>query len=62
MMTASDIKIIRKALRLSQQDLAMKLGVNIVTISSWETGKTTPANRLIRKKLESMLKKSQAGL
>lgn len=35
-------KAFRLAAKLSQQNAAEKLGVGIVTLSRWETGKTSP--------------------
>lgn len=35
-------KASRLAAKLSQQNAAEKLGVGIVTLSRWETGKTSP--------------------
>ena len=49
-MTASEIKRLRKSvLKLSQQDLAAKLGVSFSTVNRWERGHSEPQpDRLIR--------------
>jgi type I restriction enzyme M protein len=39
-----DIKSIRAALELTQEQLAHKLGVSFVTISRWELGKSKPSS------------------
>jgi len=41
-MTPKKIKKLRKALGLTQKEFACKLGVNISTLSRWETGKFKP--------------------
>ena len=40
---ASKIRGKRSELDLSQEELASELGVNITTICSWESGRTTPS-------------------
>ena len=45
---ANGYKDCRLKARLSQQVAATKLGVGIVTISRWETGKTSPNATQIR--------------
>ena len=37
------VKNIRLVLKLSQEDLARKLGVSYATINRWENGKSTPS-------------------
>ena len=41
-MIGNNIKAIRSAYGLSQEDLAKKLGVSNRAVSTWETGKRTP--------------------
>lgn len=43
-----NLKQIRKSLRLSQMDLAQKVGVSLVTIQLWERGISRPneANKI----------------
>jgi DNA-binding transcriptional regulator YiaG len=50
-MTGQEVKRIRQALGLSQQEFADRLGVHKVTLAKWETdaqGMRGPAERLIR--------------
>lgn len=37
---------------LDQSDVARELGVNIATVSSWETGKTNPSLENLKKMCE----------
>ena len=49
------IKLIREELLLTQQELAIALGVNSVTVCRWETGKCEPtikAKKAIKKFIE----------
>lgn len=50
------MKITLKAARVNsgfdQSEVASKLGVNITTVSSWETGKTKPSLENFRKLCE----------
>lgn len=50
------MKITLRAARVNagfdQSDVARKLGVNIATVSSWETGKTRPSLDRFRKLCE----------
>lgn len=43
------LKAARVNAGLDQSDVARKLGVNIATVSSWETGKTRPSLENFRK-------------
>ena len=45
---AEDIKKIRKACLLSQEDFAKELGVSFATVNRWETGKTKPKYKALR--------------
>jgi DNA-binding transcriptional regulator YiaG len=53
MMTADQIRKLRKKMNLFQEDLAAKIGVTPVTLSRWETGKFKPSH-LALEKLESL--------
>ena len=44
---ASRIRGKRSEFDMSQEDLANMLGVNVTTVCSWESGKTTPSAPLI---------------
>lgn len=37
------VKLIREQLLLSQEEMAVKLGVSSVTVCRWETGKVEPS-------------------
>ena len=57
-----DIKAIRTALGLSQEELAHKIGVVGMTVHRWETGKAIP-HKMFRKqlaKIEAEISKTQA--
>lgn len=49
------IKAIRQHLKLSQEDLAQKLGVSFTSVNHWENGQTKPS-KLARKQLEALCK------
>jgi DNA-binding transcriptional regulator YiaG len=42
-MTPTEIKALRLSLKLTQQDLAIILGVSVVTVTRWETGVSVPS-------------------
>jgi transcriptional regulator with XRE-family HTH domain len=44
----SDRRLLRRRLGLSQQQLADVLGVDRVTVSRYESGERSPADRLLR--------------
>jgi len=48
-MTKEEIKELRISLRLTQTEFAEKLGVVLMTVSRWETGKLIPSLRNLRK-------------
>lgn len=50
-MTATEIKELRKSLKLSQEEFAYKMDVSVTTISRWERGKIIP-HRSFQKKME----------
>jgi len=43
-MTGPEIKELRKKLKMTQQELADKLGVHRVTVAEWEAGHKRPSN------------------
>lgn len=42
----SAIKRARERLRLSQKELAARIGVNVKTVDNWENGRTSPKSSL----------------
>ena len=44
-----NIKQRRKELKLTQTQLAIKVGVSLVTIQNWERGVTTPSDENLAK-------------
>ena len=48
-----DIKKLRKSLKMSQEELAGKLGVSTMTIRRWEAGTNKPS-RLALRQLERL--------
>ncbi len=40
---SEQVKEVRSALHLSQEELAHALGVSFATVNRWENGKTTPS-------------------
>ncbi|PIE68855.1 MAG: transcriptional regulator [Deltaproteobacteria bacterium] len=48
---SEQVKEIRKALNLSQEELAHALGVSFATVNRWENGKTNPS-KLARRQFE----------
>ena len=62
------VRRVRKALGLTQSQFAELLGVHLVTVKKWETGKQgmrAPADRLIRllaeRERRGMRKRSKSG-
>jgi len=47
-LTGKEIKEIRKKFKMTQQELADKLGVHQVTIARWETNHKHPSNLALR--------------
>ena len=43
------IKDLRQRLRLTQEELAASLGCSLGPVSRWETGRSSPSLRFIRK-------------
>ena len=58
-----NLKQIRKSLRLSQMDLAQKVGVSLVTIQLWERGISRPneANKIELLRVIAELQQQQKG-
>ena len=46
-MTADEIKAIRAAIGVSQQIMAMKVGVSLSAYTKYEQGSKSPSNRVI---------------
>jgi len=40
---SEQVKVVRTALNLSQEELAHALGVSFATVNRWENGKTNPS-------------------
>ena len=51
-MNGIEIKEIREKLKLTQTDLADKIGVTLMTIYRWETGKSKPHKTFVKAILE----------
>jgi len=43
MQYSEKIKVLRKHLNMSQEDLARELGVSFATVNRWESGKSKPS-------------------
>lgn len=48
-----DVRALRDALRMTQEEFAREVGVSFTTVSRWETGRGTPS-RLARRQLEHL--------
>jgi DNA-binding transcriptional regulator YiaG len=57
MIESPNVKKIRLALGLTQEEFAHRLGVTLSTVNRWENGRTTPS-RLARKQIASLLEKA----
>ncbi len=51
------LKDSRKVLGLTQKELALRLGVNAVTVRRWETGARSPDPEVFKKILELVLQR-----
>jgi len=56
-----NVKAIRTALQLTQEQLAQRMGVSFVTVSRWELGKSKPSS-MARRQLERLAKLSQPSI
>lgn len=54
---AEKVKLVRTELKLSQEDLAHKLGVSFATINRWENGSYNPS-RLAKKAFDDFCKEN----
>ena len=52
------VKAVRTALNLSQEELAHALGVSFATVNRWENGKTSPS-KLAQKQFSSFCKEQR---
>ena len=52
---------LRRGLRLTQQELAQRLGVTVATISNWERGKSSPQPYLVRRLEELEREAAEVG-
>ena len=54
---ATKIKLIRKNINITQEDLAHELGVSFATVNRWETGKSKPI-KLAQKAIDLFCKEN----
>ena len=47
-MTAADLRALRDALSLTQEELARDLGVTVSTVNRWEMGHVAPSRLAVR--------------
>ena len=52
---AERVKAVRKALNLSQEDLAHILGISFASVNRWENGKTNPS-KLAKRQFDQFYK------
>lgn len=57
-----DVKKIRTASGMSQQQFAGEIGVSVTTVSNWEVGKVKAIHPLIRHEIEKFAKRHKIGL
>lgn len=58
---SEQVKAVRTALNLSQEELAHALGVSFATVNRWENGKTSPS-KLAKRQFEQFCEdKSEQG-
>jgi predicted ATPase/DNA-binding XRE family transcriptional regulator len=55
-----DVRALRTSLRLTQEQMAHRLGVSFATVNRWETGKRSPS-AASRRRLESLLAATEPG-
>ena len=58
---SAQIRTLRLALKLTQEQFASQLGVTFATVNRWERGKTTPSP-LARQHLQKMQNDLQGGI
>jgi DNA-binding transcriptional regulator YiaG len=61
---SEQVKAVRTALNLSQEELAHALGVSFATVNRWENGKTNPsklAHRQFEQFCEDHIKPGESG-
>ncbi len=58
-MTTFDIKKIRAKLNMTQQELAVALGVSLSTVANWESGRSNPS-RLAITQIQGLLRSSKS--
>jgi len=51
---SEQVKAVRTALNLSQEELAHALGVSFATVNRWENGKTSPS-KLAQRQFDGLL-------
>ena len=56
-MESLQVKKIRLALGLTQEEFAHQLGVTLSTVNRWENGRTTPS-RLAKKQIEMLMERA----
>ena len=59
-MNGSEIKALRDLLRLTQKELAARVGVDAITVSRWERSNQRPSKHAERQ-LARLLRKSKGG-
>jgi len=57
-MDGAEIRSLRKALSLTQEEFAHRIGVTFATVNRWENGKSKPS-RLAVKTLEELSRKTK---
>jgi DNA-binding transcriptional regulator YiaG len=57
---SEQVKAVRTALTLSQEDFAHALGVSFATVNRWENGKTNPS-KLARRQFDRFCKEHEKG-
>jgi putative transcriptional regulator len=59
-MNGKQIKMLRKSLRLTQEEFAHRLGVTLCTVNRWENNKSIPS-RLALRQLEYFATEKHQG-
>ena len=58
---AERILRLRRAMGLTQEDFARRMGVTATTVSRWERGEKVPSMRLILRRIEALEKEAGVG-